>query len=1147
MKQIKTVGFSLLTASLLGVPLSMVPSNAWAETSIVQQAGVLKGVVKSTDGEPLMGAVVFVVGGKSTTTTDENGAFTLKGVNAGSTVRVSLIGYKRQDLKWTGGTMTFALEEEGNVLNEAVVTAMGIVRKEKSLTYATQQIKADELMKVQDANLVNSIEGKISGVTITPSAGGAGGASKIVLRGNKSILGNNQPLIVVDGIPMTNSTRGQIGDVAALVNTSTAEGSDPLSMINPDDIESMNVLKGANAAALYGSAAANGVVMITTKKGKEGKIGVTVNSNVTFDAPLLTPALQNTYGGARTNALGNLVFGSDSWGNKLSGEGTYTLDVVSSDQQYKAGSVNQLHLRNYAANDVADFFRTGVNSNNSVSVSGGTEKVQSYVSFSNSHSLGMIESNRYNRNTFAFRQSYKLWDRVHIDVSADYLQSKTNNRVSGGTCGNPIYDLYTMPRDVELGYYKNNYAIENGAWMSSGYTNIYDEWGDVIGQTGGDRYYAVNPTTGQYELVYGRAELNGVMQNWVYQDAMRNNPYWLANQNGSAQREDRFSGKFQGRIDIYDGLSFQARVSIDHTRFNEESRRYATTWGPSDMYRYGTYSLGNSRTNEIYTDYLLSYNKTFNDWSVSATAGYVGHVLKGQSHSTYLGSATIPIWTNGIQTGISTQVNHFYPNGGGNGVTNKSKSSNWDQAALFTAQIGWKDMVYVDGSYRRDWYRAFKQFEYLGINDNYGYFGFGANAILSSLIEPLNDVCYLKYRLSYSEVGNSIPNAVFNAVSENYVTGSTTTSSYNSFIPVPEKTKSFETGIESQFFHNALNLDVTYYNSAMHNSYLNISGLNGKTQPVNSGVIRNQGVELSVGYNWTINRDWGWKTGVNFSYNHNKIEKTYTDKYGQSKEMVQSIASGKVQVRYNEGDAYGDIYVTDFARWRDDVYGANGELLHKAGDIYIAEGTGKPAINGNLMYVTQAGTVKAMKGEKFGKYAGNLNSKVQLSWSNNFRYKDFNLYVLINGRIGGKVISLTEAYLDRFGVSQRTGEAREAAEAMNLYTADGRHAMYINDGRDLVAVEDYYTTVGNSDASNYIYDGTNFRLRELSLGYTFRNLLGEGKNLSISAIGRNLFFIYKKAPVDPDISVSTANGLGGIDMFNMPSTRSFGVNLKLNF
>ena len=1149
LESIKQVGMSLLAATLIGVPLSAIPMTAHAESMAVQQSGVVKGVVKSETGEPLIGAVVYVVGTQINATTDVDGSYALKGVKAGATVRVQLVGYEKQDIKWTGGALDVTLKEMANTFNEAVVTAMGIVRKEKSLTYATQQIKADELMKVQDANLVNSMEGKISGVTITPSAGGAGGASKIVLRGNKSILGNNQPLIVVDGIPMTNSTRGQIGDASNITYSSASEGSDPLSMINPDDIESMNVLKGANAAALYGSAAANGVIMITTKKGKEGKIGVTFNSNVTFDSPLLTPELQNRYGGVRTNALGNRVFASDSWGAKLDGKGKYTLDVALSDQQFKEGSVNTLRLRNYAADDIADFYRTGVNTNNSVSVSGGTEKVQSYVSFSNAHSLGMIEANNYNRNTFAFRQSYHLWDRVHIDVSADYLQTKTNNRVSGGSVGNPVYDLYTMPRDVDLAYYKDNY-VANGTWMSSGYN--YNDSGEKVG---GDRYYEANPTTGEYRQVYGRAELTGPMQQWVYQDAMRNNPYWLAKQNRSTQREDRFSAKFQGRVDIFDGLAFQARVSIDHTKFNEESRRYATTWGPSDMYRYGTYSLGDSRTNEIYTDYLLSYNKTFkDDWSVSATAGWVGHTITGQSHNTYLGSATIPIWQNDMKTGISSIVNYFSPDAGANANTTKGKSSNWDKAALFTAQLGWKDMIYIDGSYRRDWYRAFKQFEYLGVDDNYGYFGFGANAILTSLFQLPEWVSYAKYRISYSEVGNSIPNAVFNAVSENFVTGSVTSGSYNSFLPIPEKTKSFETGLETQFFHNAMNLDVTYYNSAMHNSYLNISGLNGKTQPVNSGVIRNQGVELSVGYNWTINRNWGWKTNVNFSYNHNKIEKTYTDKYGQSKEMVQDIAQGKIQVRYNEGDAYGDIYVTDFARWRDDVYDNNGQLIHKAGDIFIDEGTGKPAINGNLMVMkngTAAPTNVDVNGnaykKKFGKYAGNMNADYQLSWSNNFRYKDFNLYILINGRIGGKVISLTEAYLDRFGVSKRTGDARAKSEKLGLYTADGRHAMYINEGRDLVSVEDYYTAVGSSDASNYIYNGTNFRLRELSLGYTFRDLLGEGKNLSLSVIGRNLFFIYKDAPVDPDISVSTANGLGGIDMFNVPSSRSFGVNLKLNF
>lgn len=1143
MKKAKTVGFSLLTASMIGVPLMMAPTGARAETSIVQQAGVVKGVVKSTTGEPLMGAVVFAVGTKSTTTTDDNGAFTLTGVKSGATIRVSLIGYTRQDLKWTGGTMVFTMEEESNMLNEAVVTAMGIVRKEKSLTYSTQQIKADDLMKVQDANLVNSMEGKISGVTITPSSGGAGGASKIVLRGNKSILGNNSPLIVVDGVPMTNNTRSQIGDVAGLMNTSTSEGSDPLSMINPDDIESMNVLKGANAAALYGSAAANGVIMITTKKGKEGKIDVNFNSNVTFSNPLLTPDVQGLYGAARRDADGNMTgWGTNSWGARLQGQGKFTYDMLMPDQAYKEGSVNTLHLRNYSADDIADFFGTGVNTNNSLSISGGTEKVRSYVSFSNSHSNGMIPDNTYNRNTFAFRQNYSLWKRVTIDVSADYMQTKTQNRISGGTTGNPIYDLYLAPRDVDMDYYKNNYYYDKATWMSSGYT-IDPETGAVIG---GNRYYV--PMANGYQEAYGRAELTGIAQQWVYQDAMRNNPYWLAKQNRGVQREDRFSAKFSGKVDIYDGLSFQARVSIDHTKYNEEGYRYATTWGPTEMYRYGTYNLGNSRANEIYTDYLLSYNKTFkDDWSVSATAGWVGHTIKSYNTQTYLGNATVNIMQNGVTTAIPTEVNYFDPSGGDMGVTNKSKSSNWDKAALVTAQLGWKEMIYIDGSYRRDWYRVFKQFSYLGADDNYGYFGFGASAVLSSLFKLPKWVSYAKYRLSYSEVGNSIPNGVYNSVTNNITTGGTTSSAYNSFFPIPEKTKSFETGLEMQFFHNTLNADVTYYNSAMHNSYLNITGLNGKTQPVNSGLIRNQGVELSVGYNWTINRDWQWKTNVNFSYNHNKIEKTYTDKYGNSKQMVQNIASGKVQVNYNEGDAYGDLYVTDFTRWRDDVYGADGTLLHKAGDIYIAEGTGAPSISGNYAYVTEAGNIRTTKGKKFGKYAGNLNSKYQLSWANTFRYKDFSLYILINGRIGGKVISLTEGYLDKMGVSKRTGDARAYAEANNIYTPDGKLGMYINEGRDLVSIENYYNTLGSNDASSYIYSATNFRVRELSLGYTFRNLLGEGKNLSLSVIGRNLFFIYKDSPVDPDISVSTANGLGGIDMFNVPSERSFGINLKLNF
>ena len=1128
-KPMLSVRAMLLVAMLTGGASSLIPTSVHAATSNVQQKNVLKGRVIDATGEPAVGAYVIVVGTGTGTTTELNGSFTLKNVKPGASIKVSLIGYKSQTVKWDGTSeLNFTLEEETSNLNEVVVTAMGITRKASSLTYSTQMLRSDELMKVQDPNLVNGIEGKISGVTITPSAGGAGGASKITLRGNKSIQGNNAPLIVVDGVPMTNNVRGQANQAYNLTYSSVAEGSDPLSMINPDDIESMNILKGANAAALYGSAAANGVVMITTKKGKEGKLDVNVTSNITFENPLLTPKLQNAYGAEVSS--GGLSL--DSWGDKLPGGGAYTATVNAAPT---IGGTRNIHLRNSANDDVSDFFRTGVTANNSVSLSGGTEKIKTYFSIANSHSNGMLESNNYNRNTLSFRQSYNFWNRVNIDVNANYVQTKTNNRMGGGTVGNPIYDLYTLPRNVDFDYYRNHVSTP-GQWQSAERS-----------------YFIADPVTGAYKETSGRSKLSGPLQEWAFQTAEKNNPYWLLNQNSSVARDDRFYGNLQGRFDIYDGLAFQARVSIDHSRYSAEGKTYASTWGPQAMNDFGTYYLSNNRTNEIYTDYLLSYNKQIQDWSISTTAGWVGHVIKGTNVSTYT-NATYDTSQGYILKDLPTIVNRFDPSSGGAGGTTKNTTSNWDKAALFTAQVGWKDMVYVDGSYRRDWYRTFRQFSALGTPDNYGYFGFGANAILSSLFNWKDE--YVKYRVSYSEVGNSIPNVLFNSVTIDPRTGAASVLGYNNFWPIPEKTRSFETGFETQFFNNRLNVDVTYYNAAMHNSYLTIAASNGKSQPVNSGVIRNQGLEATVGYDWhNIIPGLRWKTSVNFSYNHNRVEKTYVED-GHNKEMAISVAGGKVQVNYKVGRPYGEMYVNDFTRWRDDVYrdengGLNsegrGKLIHKAGDIYIND-QGQPSFDGKKRYVNSAGNVRVDKGgERFGLNVGNMNSNIQLSWSNTFFYKNFSLYFLVNGRIGGKVVSLTEGYLDRLGVSERTGEARRHAEATGLKAADGSWGLAINEGRDIVNGRKYYEAVGSSSAIDYIYDATNFRLRELSIGYNWRNLLGEGKNLNVSVIARNLFFIYKKAPVDPDISLSTANGLGGFEIFNLPSARSFGVNVKLNF
>ena len=1053
-------------------------------STMQQKQRTIKGTVSDEYGEPLMGVSVLVQGTTTGTITDIDGNYTLEILNDEAVLEFSYIGYQKISLRVAGASsFNIIMKEDAQQLNEVVVTAMGIERKEKSLTYATQQVKGDELMKVQDANFVNALSGKASGVTITPSAGGAGGASKILLRGNKSILGNNSPLIVIDGVPMTNNVNGQTGfdGGSNLTYSSTSEGSDPLSLVNPDDIESLNILKGANAAALYGSAAANGVLMITTKKGKEGRISINVSSSATFDRPLLTPKIQNVYGATVDPTAETLSV--DSWGKKLS-------DLTADELNYSGAK-----LRNTASNDdVNDFFRTGATFNNSISVSGGTETVRTYFSYANSYSDGMMRNNNYKRNTLSFRQSYSLFNKkLNVDLSLNYVQAKTKNRPGGGTVMNPLYDLYRMPRNVDLNYYKENYYIENGKWTSneqSYFDSKNNKW-----------------TT-------GTVELTGPKQEWAYWQNGMNNPYWMVNTRNSISEEERAYGYISANYQIIDGLKIQGRLSLDRTKMKGTSERMATTWNISAMEDYGMYGQDLNWINEVYVDALLSYDKQIKDFSISATTGWTGHTLKGETQKLWA-KATTANWKHDT---MPTLINFFEPSVSQGNVSERSYtlSSNWDKGLLFTGQIGWQEKVYLEGSYRRDWYRAFKQYSYRGTPTNYGYFSVGANALLHQIVTLPEVITNLKVRASYSEVGNSIPNVLYNARNTDPLTGAAVPSSYSYFNnPIPEKTKSFEAGFDISLFGSALNWDMTYYNSAMHNSYLTISDLGGLKKPVNAGVIRNQGIETTLSYNLAFAKDWMWRTSVNFSYNYNKIEKTYTKEDGTSAKLEQSIAGGKVMVRYDEGGSYGDLYAQDFKRNED-------------GSIKLVNGA--PQLD-TQNYV----------------YLGNMNSKFNLGWSNTINYKDFSLYFLINGRIGGKVISLTEGMLDAVGNSQRTADARLAAEANNLYTATGEPAMYMSDGQ-LVSIEKYYRQVGgNTYGTQYVYNATNFRLGELSLGYTFRNLFGASKHLSLSLVARNLCFLYKDAPVDPDLALSTQNGLGAFDVFNMPSARSFGISLKANF
>lgn len=1093
--------------ALKGAPSSVQRANEVGQNSV----RTITGTVVDNHNEPLIGVTVRVRGTNVGVVTDMDGRYSLKTNAKDPQLEFSFIGFTPQTVAaGNRSQVDIMLVEDSKQLNEVVVTAMGIQRKESSLTYATQQVRADDLTKVQDPNLTNSLEGKVSGITITQSAGGAGGASKITLRGNRSILGSTSPLIVVDGIPMNNSTRGQLsmGSGSTIGYQGVSEGSDPLSEINPDDIESINVLKGANAAALYGSVAANGVIMITTKKGREGKLDIRFASNFTVDNPLLTPKIQNVYGAnAVSDSQGNVTsLDLNGWGDKIANRSADNLVLKAplDNTQFGAGATHDVYLRNYANDDVKDFYRTGVTTNNSISVSGGTGKLRSYFSYANAHSNGMLKNNSYNRNTISVRVSYNFFDRLNVEASVNYVNAVTRNRPGGGTVGNPIYHMYMTPRNVDMSYYKNNYVTADGKWNS----NLLRQY--------------VSNGNGGWDWQTTRVGITGPMQNWPFLVARNNNPYWLMNMNSGKQSDDRIYGYVSGNLTIIDGLTLQARLGIDRSRYVSESKRYATTFLPATMDDYGHYWNSNDNVNDIYTDYLLSYNKTFGDWSVSATAGWVGHVHKTTSKPTDV----VATWVDASQQRISTTPNIFDVSSGGVGATTMSKNTDWDKGAVFTASIGWKEKVYIDGSYRRDWYRAYKQFRSLGMDvpDNFGYFSVGANAIVSSLVKLPEWFNYLKYRVSYSQVGNSIPNRVYALSTVNRRMNVSSASSYGTFNnPRDERTNSFETGIETQFLNSRLSFDLTYYNTTTKNLYMEGSNASGVTIPFNSASVRNQGIEMTIGYDWTFCRDFHWRTAYNMSYNDNKILDTVYEENGTEKQIFQDVQG--VRVRYKKGGHVGDMYVTDYRRNEDGTLKLNSR--------------GLPSLETDPAKI-------------YTQYAGNMNSKWQMGWSNTFSYKNFALYFLINGRIGGKVISLTEAALDNMGFSERTADARLFAEENNLVYTDryGKSfpAMYTPDGTGrLMPIQAYYEKIGGTpNPAEYIYSGTNFRLRELSFGYTFRDIFGANRNLQLSFIARNLFFLYKDCPTDPDVSLSTQNGLSGFEMFNMPSSRQYGFSLKLN-
>lgn len=1098
LKPIKSVSKIILAASLMGAMAWAMPVNAApVPAAAAPSQNTATGVVLDEFGDPMIGASVRVASNPSQGgATNIDGEFSIANVKPGTKLLITSVGYKDAEVVWNGQPIEIQMDLNTKVLGDVVVTAMGIKREEKTLTYAVQTIKNDEVTRIKETNFVNALQGKSAGLTITPNNSGAGGgASRIVLRGSTSILGSNQPLIVIDGVPMTNGMGTQATDGIDMGGGKS--GDDLLSTINPEDIENMTVLKGPNAAALYGSAANNGVIVITTKSGAQGSVNVNISSSTSIDRIAMWPKQQQYYG------ISNSGNGHNAWAAWGPRVGTRTADEVAA----------YPWLMNGARESVQDYFQTGLTLNNGITLSGGTELSRTYFSYNNTYQDGIIPGNKFTRNNVMLKESFSLFNKkVNITASLNWIHQRTDNAPVVGKALSGLYALYRTPADVDMRYFKNNYR----------HTGVSGE------------YLVSDPTVGNPKLA------GQPIQTWNWFVDYLNNPWWVQNMVNDQQKRDRILGNITLDWTIWKNLKYQTRFSVDMVMDNSLNEEYATMFRAGFDYKGGKYYSGNSRTSDVYNDHMFTWNDRFND-KIDVNVALGGSFTRHYSRSTTI---TTGIDTSGVPNAFVPQNSKNYrptnPNGSSTSASDSWDYTDWSTALFGTVSVGLFDKVYLDGSYRRDWCQAFQQFTADGEYKSFGYYSFGANVLIDKFFNedhvaaPWLD--QLKWRGSYSVVGNAVPNTLFARQSLNFSTGALSTKPPTFDDPKPETTTAFETGIDAWMFNNKFNLDVTYYNSTLRNQFLYVTTATGESKPVNTGKIRNTGVEISAGYRWVINKDWTWQSNVNFAYNDNKILETYMQENGVP--YIYETGPKAFHIKYLEGGKFGDIYVNSFKRDAETGY-------------IIVPGA---ANNGAGEITDYANAVPQMASGQYETYVGNTSSPYTLGWSNTFTWKNFTLYFLIDGRIGGKVMSLTEPDLDRFGISVNSGNARLAAEAdpanLMAYAADGTpiHLMYLPDGSGRkISVQKYYETIGQNPMEEHVYNATNFRMRDIALSYTLPNLFGQSKGMTAQFSVKNAFFLYKDSPVDPDISVSAANGYSGIDSYALPTLRSYCITLKFNF
>lgn len=1058
------------------------------------QVTTVRGIVTTEeDGEPVIGASVIVKGTSLGTVTDVNGRFELSGLPPSATrLLISYISLMAKEVA-IAPQVSVTLKSDTHLLDEVVVTALGISREKKALGYTAQEVKQDALVQGKDNNLLNSLSGKIAGVRITNTQGDVG-SSRIVIRGETSIAGENQPLFIVDGIPVDNSQLN--------ARSSGRDFKNAIADLNPEDIKTLTVLKGPNAAALYGARAAHGAIVITTKGGdkRQKGIGITLHSSTQVSFVATLPEFQNLFGqgaGGRFSYVDGKGAGvndgvDESWGPRLD----IGLLIPQFDSPLDADGNRVATSWVSHPNNVRDYFRMGISTNNGISVARGDDKYQFRVGYNYEKQVSIVPDAGTNKTNISLNTDYHLAKWIVVGATANYI----------------VYTAPSLPGS----------ATPSGSNVRSNSPMLQFLW------------FGRQVDTNSLKADYTR--------NW--NSSYYDNPFWSASYNTQSQERHRLIGDLHAEFRLTDGLNVRFRTSTD---WYNDRRKSKVKWGSAGAGSpYGSYAEDAYTVKENNTEVLATYIKQLNkNWGIDALLGF--NVRNKQYENNYQAAPRLAV------ADLYTLTNSRDP------LTSSNDFYRLRQYGLYgSIQLDYRRWAFLNITGRNDWSSTLPV-----DNNSYFYPSVTASVLLSEAFGWRSKaVNYLKIRGGWSQVGADANPYQLATVftSETAFNGnplqSSSTIGMNPNLK-PEKTSSIEAGFEAAFWDNRLCLDFTYYKTDSRNQILKLAttAASGYTSQVrNAGHIRNRGYEIQLGaVPIQTSKGFRWNLDLNYGANSSKVVKLDDEGLITSYQLY----SSGIQILASVGEAYGTLFGTSYVRDANGnvVVDANGlpkiSTTNKTLGKFTPDWTGGISNTFSYRSLSLSFLIDASVGgsifsntNKTGKYTGVL--------ANTLSGRD--------AEHGGLWY-----YTDAMGNNVRLPESPSySVSSDGLYYAqvNGQSTRVYQDGimvegvtesgsknEEVVSAEKYYHRIYSIAEAN-VYDASYVKLREVALSYRLPRLWTQKLHLqeaSVTLTGRNLWTIYKSVPnIDPESALTTGNAQG-VEAYSLPTTRSFGVNLSVKF